>query len=149
MILVFPMILYLKMIVDCLIKIWHRFNSKKWLYIIFLIKIFQYCKSSKLHPLTQLQRLHAWLLPRGAELVEDVVAPLALAVRHHSRALQEVRAEGCPGDEVGRAEVNLEVLAKPAAVVVAYCPGVAQGLEGTGHESVHHHNVMLDSSRSA
>lgn len=58
-----------------------------------------------------------------------MVAPLALAMRHHSRALQQVGAEGCPSNEVGGTEVNLEVLAEPTAVVVAHRPDVAQGLE--------------------
>lgn len=63
-----------------------------------------------------------------------------LAAPHHSALLQEVGSYACTTDVVGVVEVDLNQLAKAAAVVVAQRLGIAKGLQdgvGLQHTPVH------------
>jgi len=64
-----------------------------------------------------------------AYLVEDVVVALGIVHCHDAAAFQKVRADGSPRDHTLAIEVDLHVLAKAGAVVVAHRLGIAKGLQ--------------------
>ena len=70
-----------------------------------------------------------------AQLIEDVVVALLLGLEDDARLLQQVGLHAGAHDVVLAVEVDLDVLAEAAAVVVARCFGVAEGLhDGVGGE---------------
>lgn len=66
---------------------------------------------------------------RRTDLVEDVVAPLAWQLVHHSGLLQEICLDACPTDAPAVVEEDVDELAKATTVVVPQRLRIAKGLE--------------------
>lgn len=66
---------------------------------------------------------------RRTDLVEDVVAPLAWQLVHHSRLFQEICLDACPTDAPAVVEEDVDELAKATTVVVPQRLCIAKGLQ--------------------
>ena len=66
---------------------------------------------------------------RQTDLVEDVVAPLAWQLVHHSGLLQKICLDACPTDAPTVIEKDVDELAKAATVVVPQRLCIAKGLQ--------------------